>query len=537
MAVYLAAGAAGVLSHVLYFHRGEHHMWAPTYIQLFSVSLVGSIVALTKLSNWPLSAAITTTSATFGSFFFGAFASLLVYRIFLNPLNKFPGPWQGRITQMWMAMHTKNMDLYLKNEALHKKYGKYVRVGPNVLSISDPDVYDAAFGKHVWAKAEWYDGSKPFDSMHTVRDKAIHDRRRRIWAPAFSDKALREYETKVKSYNDKLVERLRQFGGGTVNASKWFNLYSFDVMGQLAFGKDYKMMDTGELHWALILLNEGMEAVPERMPVWLFRVLLAIPFAAGGLFKFLKFCRDELEWRVNNKVEGGDITGWLLKGYGSLNTGYNNPADDPMFQGDSRLIIVAGSDTTAATMTFLFYHLANKPEEIKKLRDELKPLTSSKDWSDVDIKNAPRLNGALNESLRLHPPVPSGVERLVPKGGATVGEVVLPEGTQFWMPQYVIGRDEDNYERALDFVPERWFSKPEMIKHKNAFAPFSLGSEGCIGKNLAYMEMRTLTAQLLLNFDVSLAPGEDGHRLLYKSRDHFTTGLGQVDLIFTPLSG
>jgi tryprostatin B 6-hydroxylase len=93
-------------------------------------------------------------------------------------------------------------------------------------------------------------------------------------------------------------------------------------------------------------------------------------------------------------------------------------------------------------MTFLFYELARKPEEVKKLRDELRPLTTNPDWGDLDIKNAPHLNGAINESLRLHPPVPSGVERLVPDGGAQVGDVFLPAHTQFWMPQYVIGRGE-----------------------------------------------------------------------------------------------
>lgn len=43
--------------------------------------------------------------------------------------------------------------------------------------------------------------------------------------------------------------------------------------------------------------------------------------------------------------------------------------------------------------------------------------------------------------------------------------------------------DEDYYEQANEFIPERWYSKPEMIKHKNAFAPFSLGFENCIGRN------------------------------------------------------
>ena len=48
--------------------------------------------------------------------------------------------------------------------------------------------------------------------------------------------------------------------------------------------------------------------------------------------------------------------------------------------------------------------------------------------------------------------------------------------------------------------------------------------------------MRTLAAQLLLAYDVALAPGEDGHRLLYETKDHFTMGLGELDLVFNPAS-
>lgn len=48
-------------------------------------------------------------------------------------------------------------------------------------------------------------------------------------------------------------------------------------------------------------------------------------------------------------------------------------------------------------------------------------------------------------------------------------------------------------------------------------------------------EMRTLTALLLLHYDVSFAPGEDGTRLLTKTKDHFTLGLGTLELVFTPV--
>jgi len=71
-----------------------------------------------------------------------------------------------------------------------------------------------------------------------------------------------------------------------------------------------------------------------------------------------------------------------------------------------------------------------------------------------------------------------------------------------------------------------------MIKHKDAFAPFSTGPFGCIGKNLAYMEVRTITTQIVDQFDVSFAPGEDGSKLLMQSRDHFTMGLKELNLCF-----
>jgi len=71
-----------------------------------------------------------------------------------------------------------------------------------------------------------------------------------------------------------------------------------------------------------------------------------------------------------------------------------------------------------------------------------------------------------------------------------------------------------------------------MIKHKDAFAPFSTGPFGCIGKNLAYMEIRTITTQIIDQFDVSFAPGEDGRKLLMESVDHFTMALAPLNLCF-----
>ncbi|KAK4565839.1 hypothetical protein LTR86_003688 [Recurvomyces mirabilis] len=183
-------------------------------------------------------------------------------------------------------------------------------------------------------------------------------------------------------------------------------------------------------------------------------------------------------------------------------------------------------------MTYLFYHLAQEPEDVQKIRKEVQPLMKG-NWSDKDIRGAEHLNGAINEALRLHPPVPSGLFRMTPAEGLHVGETFIPGSTTYLMPSYVMGRDEHSYEDADSFVPERWYSRPDMIKHKDAYAPFSMGPMGCIGKNLALTELRTLTARLVAGYDVSFARGEDGKRIMTETLDHFTVDPGDLDLVFT----
>ena len=70
--------------------------------------------------------------------------------------------------------------------------------------------------------------------------------------------------------------------GQPFNASKWFNLYSYDVMGDLAFGHSYNMLVSGDKHWSLDLLSEGMMVLKFGLPIWFFRLLVAIPGAANG---------------------------------------------------------------------------------------------------------------------------------------------------------------------------------------------------------------------------------------------------------------
>lgn len=135
---YAFAAIAGHASWIFYFHRFECHMHGLLYLQTFLLSYGGGIIALTKLYGQTTAEAFLFTSAIASSFLAGLFGSLLIWRAFLNPLNKFPGPWYTRLSNLYFTSQVLGSDAYHKLQALHEKHGRIVRIGSNDLSITDP---------------------------------------------------------------------------------------------------------------------------------------------------------------------------------------------------------------------------------------------------------------------------------------------------------------------------------------------------------------------------------------------------------------
>jgi cytochrome P450 len=144
-------------------------------------------------------------------------------------------------------------------------------------------------------------------------------------------------------------------------------------------------------------------------------------------------------------------------------------------------------------VTNVFYYLAKYPSQYAKLRAELSALVKpTADFNVNDVRDAPHLNGCINEALRIRPPVPSAIYRLTPPEGIMVGDQFIPGGVTVSSPMWTLGRCastpiifwkinmlraavESIYPQAAEFIPERWYSRPELLKTKDAFAPFSLG--------------------------------------------------------------
>ena len=203
---------------------------------------------------------------------------------------------------------------------------------------------------------------------------------------------------------------------------------------------------------------------------------------------------------------------------------------------DARIIIVAGMDTTASTLTFLMYELCKNPSVQAKLRQEVQKVAGGRSFLDVDdLNNVQYLDDVVNETLRLHPAASSGVQRETPPEGLNVNGTHIPGKTLTWMPMYTLHRSAAYFPQPLSFIPERWSTRSDLVQKQQAFMPFLTGPHKCVGWQLAIRELRSVTANMVLNFEIEFVDGDTGESVEREARDCFATMAGPLDVRLRPL--
>ncbi|KAF3053402.1 hypothetical protein E8E11_001257 [Didymella keratinophila] len=477
-------------------------------------------------------------AATAAVIYFGVLStSILAHRVLFHRLRKFPGPFIARFSKLHavFAGVLPDYQYYKYSEALQKKYqADVIRTGPRELAIYCADAVPLIHGPMSRCrKGPWYNNANHIGgaSAHTTRDKQDHKQRRKAWDHAFNAKALREYEPRLNRHALALMTRLKEEAKKpSVRITNWVNFYSFDVMGDIGFSRSFGMIEKGEEDPMIKLLHASMEplSVFGHFP-WMLNLITLTSAGAKPLIEHIEWTAKVLKERKAITPKENDIFSWLLDP--------NSPDITRELNADSRLVIVAGSDTTAATLSFIAYEFCKNPDIQAKLRKAIDAAANGKDHLDVeDVQNIPYLDGVINEALRLHPAVPSGVQRETPPEGITLPDgTYIPGNIIIWMPIHCLQRDPRYWAKPLAFMPERWTDEqPEAIIDKRAFMPFSTGVYNCVGQKLAMMELRSVTANLVRAFDITFAEGEDGSAVEKKSRDCFTTNVGKLDVRLKP---
>lgn len=174
--------------------------------------------------------------------------------------------------------------------------------------------------------------------------------------------------------------------------------------------------------------------------------------------------------------------------------------------------IIAGRDTTACTLSWMFFYLATNPEVQEKAASEVREVFGCRipRLEELTPDNAPYLHGVLYETLRLAPPVPEDSKIVTQEMVFPDGTHVLPGVRLGYMP-YSMGRDPLTYEDPEAFRPERWvpfepFAQDPDFQYK--FPVFQSGNRVCLGASMAQFEAKMVAATLLGKFSFELAPDE-----------------------------
>ncbi|OCL03416.1 cytochrome P450 monooxygenase-like protein [Glonium stellatum] len=444
-----------------------------------------------------------------------------IYNVYFHPLSHVPGPKLAAASWIPYARRALKGNLVPWIKRLHEQYGDVVRLSPTEVSFISgdqtwPDVYGFRTGKHktppYLKDRSWY--SVPLNGTYSLiaADEVAHSRMRRNLSHAFSDKALKEQEVLVQGYVDLLTHRLHEkiedAPKEPIDIVKWYNYATFDIIADLTFGEPlHCLRDRGYHPWVTLVFQAAkvtsISAIIRKYPI-LEKISKSL-IAKEAIMKrveFFKLSTSKVTARLEKDTARPDFMTHIIRNQES-NEKRMTRAE---IESNANLFLVAGSETTATMLSGTTYLLLKNPEIMKKLVEEIRGrFKSSSEITFDEVNKLDYLIAVLSEGLRYYPPVPTGFPRVVPPGGDRLSGYYVPEGTSVYVSQHAAYHSARNFAEPDSFIPERWLGDERFVDDKRAsFQPFSFGPRNCLGKNLAYAEMRVIMAKVIWNFDIEL---------------------------------
>jgi len=319
------------------------------------------------------------------------------------------------------------------------------------------------------------------------------------------------------------------------------NCVSFDTIGAAGFGHDFGSLDGRQSDvkdmfeafgvspprgLALILpLLSPVLPLLQKIPDERKRLTRHLHDSMAAISEvLLQRSRKEKETGAMERDTGRTIMGSLVKAE-SPDSQFAISGDEIIAQ--MKLLLLAGYETTAISLTWALIELALHPEKQERLRDELAPFVTRDPTYDELTNSLPYLDSIFREILRMHPPVPAlsrvaGVDEVIPlsapvtlESGETLDSIPVPKGTTVVIPIRAINRSKTIWgEDAKEFVPERWLESEKgltpnakQIQGYHHLMTFSDGPRICLGRGFAIAEFKSVLSVLIRNFSFEMVRG------------------------------
>ncbi|KAK0466865.1 cytochrome P450 monooxygenase [Desarmillaria tabescens] len=475
---------------------------------------------------------------------------LVPYLIDSHRLRSYPSPLLAKISDAWLAYVVYHGHRSEVVHDLHRKYGPFIRLAPNHISVALSDALPIVYGHGNGAlKSSFYEVfASTSPGLFDTRDRQTHTRKRKIIPHTFSQKSVLEFEPHVRSYVsqllghwDKLYDKsLKGMSGKEGNGwtgrdgrlwldcFPWANYLAFDIIADLVFGAPFGMIMAGkdsalvpkDQHDAMdfygkvganyatkevAVIKTMGEATGKflatlgAVPGWWRTLLGRLPLLRKGREDFKAIAGLAIV-AVSKRLEVPTDRNDLLNKLQAAKDEDGNPMSKEELTAEAMTLLAAGSDSTANTTSAIIYYLARNPSIQEKLQKELDDHIDSDVATAAQVKSLSYLHAVINEVLRVYSTLAMGLPCEAPEGGITILGNHFSAGTIISVPTYTIHRNPTVFGDDVEvFRPERWFEHDSAVMSK-AFAPFSVGPRACIGRNLASMELQIIIGSILRRF-------------------------------------
>lgn len=410
---------------------------------------------------------------------------------------------------MLLTMPRKGMLHFF--EDTWRKHGDFVQVNigkSTMFIVAHPDhVQHVTVGQgRTYDKVASYDSTRKFLLGNGVLTStgALWKRQRKLMAPFFTPRSLGKYAPIIMAEGARWLERWEQVATAgkpvdmltemmiltaRINVRSMFSTQDDeevaaikdDVETMIAFTSGRQMMPVQAPMWVPTPTNRNYLAARQRIHAYINRVIAQRRALPGD-----QWPEDILTalMRARDEETGATMA-------------------DELVRDEAITLYFAGYETTARTLSFLWYALAQHPDVAARVQAEVSAIDAT--FSAGALHQLPYTLQTIKETMRLHSPVPMFARDAIAPD--TIDGTPIPVGARMTILPFLTHRHPEFWPSPETFDPDRWTPEREAARHPYAYMPFASGQRICVGNHLAMFEGLVLAAMIARQFAPKLMPG------------------------------